>query len=251
MDSDDYTTDEGKRKNNQPDLKEIFGRSAKIRRTPDKKEKHEDKLEIIIEMIQGFKQEVREDLREIREEQKQYRKEMKELKEENEKLKKENGELKAEMHRINEKLEVMDREKRRNNVVVQGLQINTKNEYVLKDGMQDFLKKRLEVDVHVKNAIRIGDKTCLIQLGNTTDKIEVMKNKSKLRNLKDERIYINEDWSKEEREIQKTIRMVAKEEEKKGKTVKIGYRKLIIGNTEWKWDPCKKELKPPGQNTKN
>jgi hypothetical protein len=32
----------------------------------------------------------------------------------------------------------MDREKRRNNVVVQGLRIIRKMEYVLKDGMEDF-----------------------------------------------------------------------------------------------------------------
>jgi hypothetical protein len=36
---------------------------------------------------------------------------------------KENREMKAEMNRINEKVEVMDRERRRNNVVVQGLQM--------------------------------------------------------------------------------------------------------------------------------
>jgi hypothetical protein len=39
---------------------------------------------------------------------------------------KENREMKAEMHRINEKVEVMDGERRRNNVVVQGLQMNLK-----------------------------------------------------------------------------------------------------------------------------
>jgi predicted nuclease with TOPRIM domain len=47
-----------------------------------------------------------------------YRREMKELKE-NEELIKENRELKAEMYRTNEKVEVMDREKKRNNVAFQ------------------------------------------------------------------------------------------------------------------------------------
>jgi hypothetical protein len=53
------------------------------------------------------------------------------------------------------------------------------------------------VDVHVKNATKIGDKTCLIQLENTTDKAEIMKNKRKLRNLK--------DWSRKNRENNKNI----------------------------------------------
>jgi hypothetical protein len=93
----------------------------------------------------------------------------------------------------------------------------------------------------VKNATKIGDKTCLIQLENTTDKIAIMKNK---RNLKDEKIYINEDWSRWEREIQTTIRTIAKEEEMKGSSRRAD-------NEEWKWDPCKKELKPPKQEIKN
>jgi hypothetical protein len=45
---------------------------------------------------------------------------MKTLKEENEKPKKEFKELKTEMYRINAKVEVMDKEIGRNNVVVQG-----------------------------------------------------------------------------------------------------------------------------------
>jgi hypothetical protein len=51
MGSDEYTTDDGKRKSNQPDLREIFGRSKKMKRTPGKRDKSEDKLEIIIMMM--------------------------------------------------------------------------------------------------------------------------------------------------------------------------------------------------------
>jgi hypothetical protein len=89
------------------------------------------------------------------------------------------------------------------------------------------------VDVHVKNATKIGDKTCLIQLENTTDKIAIMKNK---RNLKDEKIYINEDWSRWEREIQTTIRTIAKEEEMKGSSRRADDEpgEGILGNQKFK-----------------
>jgi hypothetical protein len=50
--------------------------------------------------------------------------------------------------------------------------------------VQDFLKKHLGVDV--KNARKIWDKTCLmIQLKNTTNRIEISKNIGKFRNIKD------------------------------------------------------------------
>jgi predicted RNase H-like nuclease (RuvC/YqgF family) len=55
---------------------------------------------------------------------------MKELKEEIEKLRKGNRELKAEIYRINEKVENMDRETRRNNFVAHGLQMESKSEHL-------------------------------------------------------------------------------------------------------------------------
>ncbi|CAH1374387.1 unnamed protein product [Tenebrio molitor] len=83
----------------QAELREIFGGSKKMKKTLDKRDQSEDKLETVIEMIQGRKREIRENLRVMYQGgQKQYKREMKELKEDNEKLKKENREMKAEMH---------------------------------------------------------------------------------------------------------------------------------------------------------
>jgi hypothetical protein len=44
MDSEEDTTHDGKRKNNQPDLKGIFERSKKIKKTTDTRNKSEDKM---------------------------------------------------------------------------------------------------------------------------------------------------------------------------------------------------------------
>jgi molybdopterin converting factor small subunit len=74
----------------QAELREIFGGSKKMKKTLDKRDQSEDKLETVIEMIQGRKREIRENLRVMYQGgQKQYKREMKELKEDNEKLKKE------------------------------------------------------------------------------------------------------------------------------------------------------------------
>lgn len=60
-----------------------------------------------------------------------------------------------------------------------------------------------------------------------------MANKRKLKNVREARIYINNDVSKEDREVQSKIRTVAKEEGSKGKTVKIRFGKLNIDDEEW------------------
>lgn len=81
------------------------------------------------------------------------------------------------------------------------------------------------------------------------DKEKTMKNKSQLKNIKNARIYINNDLTKEEREKQKKIRQRAQQEKANGKTVKMGYNKLIIDGVEWKWNREKEDLEKSG--TKN
>jgi hypothetical protein len=46
----------------------------------------------------------------------------------------------------------------------------------------------------------------------------------------------------EERKIQKKLREVAREERDKGKSVKIGYRKIQINGEWFKWDETEENL---------
>jgi hypothetical protein len=67
-----------------------------------------------------------------------------------------------------------------------------------------------------------------------------MLNKSKLKEKKDERMYIDDDLTKEERETQKKL---AREESDRGKRVKIGYRKIQINGEWFRWDEREEKLK--------
>jgi hypothetical protein len=67
-----------------------------------------------------------------------------------------------------------------------------------------------------------------------------MLNKSKLKEKKDERMYIDDDLTKEERETQKKL---AREESDRGKRVKIGYRKIQINGEWFRWDESEEKLK--------
>jgi hypothetical protein len=57
-------------------------------------------------------------------------------------------------------------------------------------------------------------------------KKNIMLNRSKLKERKGERMYIDDDLTNEERKTQKILREVTREE--RGKRVKIGYRKIQI-----------------------
>lgn len=249
MDSDEeYTTDEGKRKKTSGNLSELFGRSVKTKRTPDKREQNEDKLELIIKMIADLKTEIKQELRGIREEQKECKKELIILQKANENFAMENKKLKEGLQKLSNTVDILDREKRRNNIVIQGMPINTNNENELKEDMEVFIRRNMEVEAKIRNARKIGEKTCLVELENATEKFMIMKNKNKLKEIKEMRIFINDDMSKEQRNIQKSIRAQARDEIKNGKTVKIGYRQLTVDNVKWIWSIEKGILENPKGN---
>jgi hypothetical protein len=64
----------------------------------------------------------------------------------------------------------------------------------------------------------------------------MMLNKSKLKEKKDERMYIDDDLIKGERETQKKLRELARKERDRGKRVKIGYRKIQINGEWFRWE---------------
>jgi hypothetical protein len=69
----------------------------------------------------------------------------------------------------------------------------------------------------------------LVELKNMDEKRKLMMAKKRLIGTK---IYVDDDLTVEERGVQWRIRERAAEERKKGKVVKVGYRKVMIGN-EW------------------
>lgn len=240
MESD--STDEGKRRRNceDDDEEELAKRIKRPGRSPGKGKSRtsDDKLEKILETMQLLTEEVKG----MRIEQKKYSDEIRDLKAENESTKKENAKLKEEINTINGRLDAMEREKRRNNIVVQGLTIGDDKTLTPKEALKNFLGKQLEIEVDVKSAMKLGTKTYLVELDNANDKIKVMKNKNKLRTYQEGTIYINDDMTKSEREVQGKIRKVAQEEKKKGKKVKIGYQKVTIDDQEWKWSKGAEKL---------
>jgi hypothetical protein len=61
-------------------------------------------------------------------------------------------------------------------------------------------------------------------------KKNIMLHKSKLKERKGEKMYVDDDLTNEERKTQKKLRKVTRKERDRGKSVKIEYRKMqIIG----------------------
>ena len=99
-----------------------------------------------------------------------------------------------------------------------------------------YSKKELEVNVPVKSVTILDQRICLIELENKEDKIRIMKNKSKLRKLTGKtiyiHIYIDNDYTVKEQQIQRNIRKRAVEERQKRSQVRVGYQKKVVDGRE-------------------
>lgn len=261
--SEEYSTDESGSKRRACHMTDFFDKSKKTPRTPQKRQKMEEsKLDEILKMVSEIstnqkdmrkeQADIKKEIQRISNDQKAFNQELLKLKVENDELKKENQQIKVENERIKHEmqdvkqmLEAAEKERRRNNILMFGLCINEDDQAVARENVRGLLSKYLEIDVKPKRVTTIGNTTSIIELENSEDKKMVMIHKSKLRNIPGQRIFINNDMTKGEREKQKQIRLFAKCERQKGKEVKIGYNKVTVDGREWLWNKQKSSMTVP------
>uniref|UniRef100_A0A6P7G5P7 Uncharacterized protein LOC114337989 n=1 Tax=Diabrotica virgifera virgifera TaxID=50390 RepID=A0A6P7G5P7_DIAVI len=175
----------------------------------------------------------------------EWTKERQDLIEENELYKKENKKITEDIKELQRTIEIMDKDKRKNNLIISGLEIDTDDSATLKEIATNMIGKHLGVNINIKRACKIGIRTCLIELGNETEKTAILRNRNKLKNVEPKKIWITEDLTKKEREKMKSLRDKAREMRDKGKTVKIGYNKITVDGKEWRWNYNEEKVVSP------
>lgn len=128
-------------------------------------------------------------------------------------------------------IEEVERERRRKNVIISGLDTQDKESLI------KWFALRLGAAVGIRKIwnVRNVKKTIGVQLENLDQKAEVMKNKSKLKQEKD-MIFINSDSTWIERQNRKEVIKKAKELNEKGIESKIAYNKIITEKEVYFWN---------------
>ena len=189
--------------------------------------------------IQKGKNEMKEEMKKVQrgndELKEELRKTMMAWREEKEKMCEEITNLKARVELLEEREEKRGKQEKRNNVIISGMQI--KPEENLKKKVKDLCKSVVGSEVPVESVVCLGkDKKendlVLVRFPSFNQKLNVMKKKCKLRNIQ-KAIYINDDLTEKEREIQGKIKEIAEGKRKEGKTVVIGYQKIKIDDGPW------------------
>lgn len=243
--SDGYSTDDQarKRKTEGEEMEGASERSKRLIRTPKKTHSgNEDKLDLILNAMKQMKTDLTNEIHQIREDHRVFAEEVGKLKLENAKLKNENKEIREELEEVKLTVERLDKERRKNNVVINGLKIDVEDKTTLKSYIEKFMEQKLGVLLQLRETHRLGEKTCLITMKNENDKEQVMRNKHKLRHYKEAAVFIDNDMTKQEREIQGHMRRFEREERNRGKHVRRGYNKVNIEGEDWKWDRRRQEM---------
>ncbi|KAJ3634288.1 hypothetical protein MTP99_011181 [Tenebrio molitor] len=180
--------------------------SSRTRRSPNRSEEENQSKEMDKEMKTTMIREIREEIKTLRKELVAVREEMRGREE---KGLAEKADWMKRMKMIEEKMEQREKKERKNNVIITGIR-------AIRGNIERGVK------VNVKEAFKINkDKMMLAKIESWEQKKNIM---------------LNDDLTKEERETQKKLRELAREEKDRGKRVKIGYRKIQINGEWFRWD---------------
>uniref|UniRef100_A0A2A4JJB3 Endonuclease-reverse transcriptase n=1 Tax=Heliothis virescens TaxID=7102 RepID=A0A2A4JJB3_HELVI len=153
--------------------------------------------------------------------------------------------LKTKVEELEKRVELLEREKRSNNIIVHGLAETEHTTLDLTEYIGKYFLNEIGVTLEkyeINKIYRIGqinkEKTrpILLSLVSGMKKIEIMRNKKKLKD-----IYITEDYSKETLEIRKSLQPKLMEERKKGNFAYIKYDKLVVKESSRTTDKRKRE----------
>lgn len=147
--------------------------------------------------------------------------------------------------------EVREKNKRRKNVIINGLSEEGEASEVVKK-----LADNLKIQLQFEDAARLGIKKdgkkrpILVKCADMEQKKRILSKKSSLRDAKSS-IFIDDDLTRTEREIQVNIKKVAQEERTKGKKVQVFYQKVRVEDELWIWNMKTKALEKEQMGPKN
>lgn len=112
--------------------------------------------------------------------------------------------MSKELSSLRTSIEWLEKEKKEKNMVLRWLPKVTADPIILSDAMNNFVERNLEVKVHIKKARKLGQILCLLELGSMQDKEKIMQNNHKLKEIRDDHIYINNDLTSKENTARKS-----------------------------------------------
>lgn len=128
--------------------------------------------------------------------------------------------------------EMVERKKRKKNIKIRGIRTVGKG---LKEEVKYVIRKFLGIEVYIDRLSAIGG-GLLIELESLENKIDIIKRKGMLKGIN---LWVEDDLTEREKEVQEWLGKVAEEERMRGLEVIVGYQKIKVDGDWYKWDERK------------
>lgn len=132
--------------------------------------------------------------------------------------------------------ELKARRERRRSIIVRGDRSMVKNSG---RNMWQRASEKLNVNVRKTQVRYENDKVICVEFESLEEKLNAME---KRRNLKGSGIWVDDDHTRREIEIQKWLREKARQERENGQKCSVGYQSLVINEELWKYNEKKGQL---------
>lgn len=129
-----------------------------------------------------------------------------------------------------------------NSIVISGLPLNSSNQLIIKQCLENFFALELKVKAKIINSTRLGSTLCVTDVNKFDDKMRIMNSNSQLRQLGRESVYIYPGGTEREKRASEAISEAARDALSKGADVRVGYMKVLINGTDWRWDDKTRQL---------
>lgn len=133
--------------------------------------------------------------------------------------------------------EMLERKNRKKNLIIRGIRTVGKG---LKGEVKSVIKKMLGIEIYISKVTAIAG-GLLVKLVAFENKLEILKKKGMLKGIN---LWIEEDLTEREKEIQEWLGKIAKEEEEGGREVRMGYLKINIEGNWYEWDEGAGRIEP-------
>lgn len=148
-----------------------------------------------------------------------------------------NDHLNEKNKRLEDRLESSEREAKKNNVVITGMQAENATEAI--ENFKGLTKRICGEELTIKNVrmfeTRNGIKKIVGQLDSMEQKMRIMKKKRELIAI-DKRVFLDDDLTREEQNVQKKAREVCDSLRKEGRSTRAGYRKICVDGKWMGWN---------------
>lgn len=135
--------------------------------------------------------------------------------------------------------EIAERKARKKNIFVRGIRTTGIG---IGEELKGIIEEKMGMTIYIKRIRAIGG-GLVIELESMQNKIALMKNK---KNLGKTGIWIEDDYTNREREIQSWLENIEKEERRNGLEAMTGYQKIRIQGSWYEWSEEKGRLEEQG-----